>query len=75
MLDRRWPIPTRQIAFRIGGAWLVLTILFEFGFGHYVDGKMWSELFQNYNLIEGRVWTLVVIWMGVAPAIIRKLHH
>jgi len=74
MLERRWPIPTRQAAFEIGAAWLVLTILFEFGFGHYVDGKTWPELLQNYNLAEGRVWVLVVIWMGVAPATIRLLH-
>ena len=28
----------------IGASWLLATILFEFGFGHYVDGKSWSEL-------------------------------
>ena len=39
MLDRRWPIPTRRTAFAIGGWWLALTALFEFGFGHYVAGK------------------------------------
>ena len=38
----------------IGAAWVVLTVIFEFGFGHYVDGKSWSELLENYNLPAGR---------------------
>jgi hypothetical protein len=36
-LDRRWPIPTTRSALTIGAAWVVMTIVFEFGFGHYVD--------------------------------------
>ena len=75
MLEQRWPIPTRQAALRIGEAWLLLTILFEFGFGHFVDRKPWPELIQNYNLREGKVWSVVVLWMGVAPALIRELHE
>ena len=75
ILEQRWPIPSRQIALRIGAAWLVLTILFEFGFGHYVPGKSWPELIQNYNLGKGRVWSLVVLWMGVAPTVIRELRE
>ena len=33
-LQRRWPIRTSREAFTIGGSWALLTILFEFGFGH-----------------------------------------
>jgi hypothetical protein len=38
LLNRRWPIPTRRTAFAMGGNWLVLTILFELGFGHAIAG-------------------------------------
>ena len=75
MLERRWPIPTRDTALWIGGAWVVLTILFEFAFGHYVVGKSWSELLESYNLADGQVWSLVVVWMGVAPVLSRELHR
>jgi hypothetical protein len=39
LLERRWPIPNLRSAFKIGATWVVLTALFDFGFGHFVDGK------------------------------------
>lgn len=35
---------------------------FELGVGHYVDGKRWSELLREYNLLEGRSGGLVLVW-------------
>lgn len=35
-LERRWPLPTSRAALAAGGAWTSMTVLFEFGFGHYV---------------------------------------
>src|SRR5687768_16575378 len=29
---------------------VLLTLVFEFTFGHYVDGKSWSELLANYAI-------------------------
>ena len=80
MLERRWLIPTRRTAFKIGAYWVVLTIVFEFGFGHYVDGKSWTELLHNYNIADGQAWVLVLVWMAVAPAVasrapVRSPHH
>ena len=72
LLERRWPIPTRGTAFRIGAYWVALTIVFEFGFGHYVDGKSWTDLLNNYNLVDGQAWVLVLVWMAVAPAIVSR---
>jgi len=45
----------------VGILWLVLTILFEFGFGHFVMGNSWEKLLADYNLLQGRVWVLVPI--------------
>lgn len=54
-------------ALLIGGIWLMMTIIFEFIFGHYIIGHSLGSLFHDYNLIEGRVWILVLIWTFLAP--------
>ena len=73
LLDRLWPIATARAAFGIGAAWVVLTVLFEFGFGHYVDRKSWAELLENYDVGAGQLWVLVLLWIGVGPATARWL--
>ena len=72
-LQRRWPISTSREAFTIGGSWALLTVLFEFGFGHYVTGDSWAALLGAYNLAEGRVWATVPVWTAVGPEFIRRL--
>ncbi len=74
-LERQWPIATARAALEIGAAWVVLTVLFEFGFGHYVDRKSWSDLVENYNLAGGNLWLLVLAWIGIGPAAIRAIRH
>ena len=54
----------------IGAFWTMLTILFEFGFGHYVMGHSWSKLFADYNILKGRVWSLVLLTTFIAPLLI-----
>lgn len=54
----------------IGAFWLILTILFEFGFGHYVAGHSWDRLFADYNILKGRVWSLVLLTTFIAPLLI-----
>ncbi len=73
ILQRRWPIPTTRNALEIGCAWAVLTVLFEFGFGHWVDRKSWDELLANYDITEGQLWSLVLLWIGVGPAATRTV--
>jgi hypothetical protein len=74
-LERRWPIATTRRALEIGAAWVLLTVVFEFGFGHWGDGKSWSELAANYDLTTGHVFLLVLVWVGVGPAVMRALHR
>ncbi len=73
VLDRRWPIASTRAAIELGGAWVVLTVLFEFGFGHFVDGKSWEELAENYDVTAGNLWVLVLLWIAVGPATVRIL--
>jgi hypothetical protein len=47
--------------------WLGVTVAFEFLFGHFVDGKSWGELAGNYALWRGRLWPVVLAFVGLAP--------
>ena len=62
-----------QRAWSVGAVWLVLTILFEFGFGHWVVGKAWQVLLADYDLTAGRIWILVLCVTTAAPRIIQRL--
>lgn len=75
MLDRRWPLPTFSDALLIGLAWTLLTASFDFGFGHYVDRKPWSELARDYDLSAGRVWILVLAWVALGPSAVRGIRR
>ena len=75
MLDRRWPLPTLRDALLIGLMWALLTASFDFGFGHYVDRKPWSELARDYDLSAGRVWLLVLAWVAVGPSVVRGIRR
>jgi hypothetical protein len=60
-------------ALGIGAMWLVLTILFEFVFGHFVMGHPWRKLFTDYNILEGRLWSLVLLWTFIGPYVCFKI--
>ena len=66
-------IKTSGQAIVIGGLWLIMTVLFEFIFGHYVIGHSWNRLLANYNLFEGRLWVLIVVWTAGAPYLFYRL--
>ncbi|NWG28953.1 MAG: hypothetical protein HXY48_10525 [Ignavibacteriaceae bacterium] len=53
----------------IGFFWVVITVIFEFVFGHYVMGHPWPKLFADYNLLNGRLWVMVLINNLTAPLI------
>ena len=62
-------------ALRIGILWLILTIMFEFVFGHFVMGHAWKILLHDYDIVAGRVWILVLIWIAVAPLAVFHLRE
>lgn len=55
-------------ALNIGPLWLVLTVLFESVFGHWVLRRPWKLLLADYNIARGRVWVLVLLTEVLAPA-------
>jgi len=61
----------------LGGFWSGLTLAFEFLFFHYVGKHSWTELLANYDVLHGRIWVLVVLWLFIAPYvffIFKKVH-
>jgi hypothetical protein len=56
----------------IGAMWLTLTVAFEFAFGHYVMGHSLDYLLADYNLMEGRLWPLVLLTVAIGPYLIDR---
>lgn len=73
LVGLKWKIESAGQAVAIGIIWLGLTLFFEFIFGHYVMGHPWGRLLHDYNILEGRVWVLVLIFITLAPFIFYKL--
>jgi hypothetical protein len=71
----RWVIPELggTHLLQLGFFWTLLTIAFEFGFGHFVVGHPWSQLLHDYNLLAGRVWVFVLLSLLVAPLVVGRL--
>jgi hypothetical protein len=68
----RWhPLPTLIRAGIVGAGWAAATVTFEFLFGHYVNGDSWQTLRAAYDLTDGRLWTLDVLLIAAAPALVR----
>ena len=66
----RWirPVTARE-AWAIGSLWLGLTMSFEFLAGHYLFGNSWSRLLEDYDILRGRIWVLVLVTTAVAPRV------
>ena len=72
LLSLCWPLNSSRQAFEVGLIWLGLTIAFEFLFGHYVTKHSWSRLLQDYNVLERRLWSLVLLAILLAPIVVFK---
>jgi hypothetical protein len=54
-------------ALGVGLFWLLFTVLFEFGAGHYLFRNPWEQLLADYNIFKGRIWVLVLLATLFAP--------
>ena len=73
-LSCMWPLQSGAEAAAVGTVWLVLTLAFEFLFGHYVAGHSWARILADYNILKGRVWVFIPAWVAVAPYVFYRLH-
>ncbi len=46
---------------------VMLTVTFEFLFGHYVGLRSWTELASNYAIWRGRLWPAVLLTLAMTP--------
>ena len=57
----------------IGGAWVLLTLSFEFIFGHFAARKTWGEILEIFNISKGNLMPLVLIAAAVSPYLAWRL--
>jgi hypothetical protein len=60
-------------AWLIGVIWVALTLAFEFLAGHFVLHNSWSRLLEDYDVLRGRIWILVLVTTLVSPRIVAGL--
>lgn len=69
-----WISPRPHLdAWRIGALWLALTLAFEFLAGHYLFKVPWRRILADYNVLDGRIWILVLLITLIAPAVAAAL--
>ncbi|PVD51971.1 hypothetical protein DC498_12845 [Terrimonas sp.] len=69
---KKTPVESEMNAILLGLFWLILTLIFEFGFG-LMRGSTISQLLGEYNIMKGRVWVLIPIWVSFAPYLFFKI--
>jgi hypothetical protein len=57
----------------VGACWLVLTLVFESGFGHFVQHNSWRELLEAYTFKGGNIWPIVLVMTLISPWLAAKL--
>lgn len=72
-LQQRHPIASSRMAWRIGAVWSAATVAFEFALGLGVTGDSLSYLVGNYNILAGRLWLFVPLWMFLGPVTFRRV--
>lgn len=70
---RRWPPSSGREALSVGLTWAVLTIAFEFFMGLVLAGKPLAEVLAAYDVLAGRVWVFLLIWIALAPLLFYRL--
>jgi len=57
----------------LGSMWFVFTILFEFIFGHYILKEDWKKLFKAYDVRNGNLWSVLLLYLLFLPFIVSKV--
>ncbi|WP_128546333.1 hypothetical protein [Larkinella soli] len=60
-------------AWGVGLTWVSLTLAFEFLAGHYLFGRSWNYLLDQYDLMKGQVWLFVPLVTLLAPVWVFRL--
>lgn len=72
----RWlALTTPSRCLRIGALWLTLTLVFEFGFGLFIQGKSLSEVLDAYTFKDANIWPVVLFVTLFAPLIAGRIRR
>ncbi|RYC53000.1 hypothetical protein DN53_01900 [Flagellimonas olearia] len=69
---KTFPPESSTQALWLGLFWMVLTLIFEFGFGR-LRGNSWETLLHDYHLWKGRIWVLIPIALAIGPYLFYRL--
>ena len=61
--------------FLIGLQWVIMTLIFELIFGHYVMGKPWSEILQVFNIMQDDLFIIVLVVSLFSPLLVAKMRN
>ncbi|MEO8028669.1 MAG: hypothetical protein ABI823_19460, partial [Bryobacteraceae bacterium] len=57
----------------VGALWLVLTLSFELGAGHWAFGRSWASLGQDYDLPHGGLLPLGLLFLTLSPLLAARI--
>ena len=60
---------------QVGVLWVMLTVAFEFSFGHFVFGRSWADLASDYDLLHGGFLALGMAVLAFSPLIAARLRR
>ena len=67
----KYPFRSGREALLTGFIWMLMTLVFEFGFGRW-RGKSWSELLADYQILEERLWILIPVFLCIGPYLLYR---
>jgi len=62
----------QKMYWKIGFLWVALTLVFETILGLAVGNSL-GELLKSYDIRTGNIWSVVVLFTGIAPWLIAKI--
>jgi hypothetical protein len=71
-----WIRPPRAgTAFLVGAMWLVLTVLFELGFGRLALRASWERIGSDYNVLDGGLLPFGLLALAFAPLLAARFRR
>ena len=72
----RW-LHTSQVSqlLGIGILWLLLTVVFEMCLGLFVLGYSWQQISADYNVLQGGLMPIGLVWLMLSPFIAAKIRR
>jgi hypothetical protein len=70
-----WPPSSSLQALAVGLIWLGLTVIFETFMGLVLQHRPMEQVLEQYNLLAGRVWVLLLAWITIAPLLFLRIQN